>query len=122
MMRAYFVRAPVTPGKTVERNAFEKGWKRQLVTGLVSHPCNGCSVFTQSLPGTLLSDDPIDPGRLSSDQVQGFRRAEELRRAAMWAWIAMGSRSRPLRVLRARRCAPPTSAEGQFVFAWRQGR
>ena len=71
--------------------------------------------FTQRLPATLLSGDPIDPEYLSTDPAQDFHRAEDLRRAAMKAWVAMDSRARLLRVLRARHRIPPNFAEGQLV-------
>ena len=78
--------------------------------------------LAQRLPATLLSDDPIDPEYLSTDPVRDFHRAEDLRRAAMKAWTAMGSRTRLLRVVRACRRITPSFAKGQLVFVWRQGR
>ena len=71
-------------------------------------PMQRASGFTQGLPANLLSDDPIDPEYLSTDPVQDFHRAEDLRRAAMKAWTFLDSRTRMLRVLRARHRMPPT--------------
>ena len=71
---------------------------------------------------TLLSDDAIDPQYLSEDPLHDFERSEKLRGAATRAWAATDSRSRLLKVLRARHRIPETFVEGQLVFAWRQGR
>jgi len=76
--------------------------------------------FTHRLPGSLLSDDVIDPQYLSEDPLQDFNRSEQLRQAATRAWAATDNRARLLKVLRARHRIPQTFTEGQLVFVWRQ--
>ena len=79
-------------------------------------------VFGMSLrlPGSLLSDDGIDPSYLSEDPLKDFERAEVLRRAATRAWAALDSRERLLKSFRARHRTPQVFNEGQLVFVWRQ--
>ena len=74
------------------------------------------------LPGTLLSDDPIDPQLLADNSLTDYRRSEELRIAATRSWAALDNRSRMLKVLRARHRTPQNFTDGQLVFVWRQGR
>ena len=52
--------------------------------------------FSHRLPGSLLSDDLIDPSYKSEDPLKVFERAEGLRRAATRAWAALDSRERVL--------------------------
>ena len=78
--------------------------------------------FSHRLPNSLLSDDIIDPLYLSQDPLEDFHRAELLRQAATRAWAALDSRTRMLKVLRARHRTPQNFTEGQLVFVWRQPR
>jgi len=78
--------------------------------------------FSTRLPASLQSDDIIDPQYLSEDPLDDFKRAEELRQAAVRAWAAMDNRSRLLKSLRARHRTLQTFVEGQLVFVWRQTR
>jgi hypothetical protein len=78
--------------------------------------------FSTRLPNSLVSDDVIDPMYLNEDPLEDFRRAEDLRRAATRAWVALDSRTRLQRILRARHRTPQVFTEGQLVFVWRQPR
>ena len=57
---------------------------------------------TQRLPGSILSDDPIDPALLSTNPIADYQRSEEMRVAATRAWAATDSRRRLKRSLKAR--------------------
>ena len=78
--------------------------------------------FTQRLPASLLSDDPIDPEFLSESPLKDFQRSQDLRRAATRAWASLDSRVRLQKVLRARHRTPQSFTEGQLIFVWRQPR
>jgi len=77
---------------------------------------------TQRLPGSLLSDDPIDPELLSTNPIADYQRAEEMRVAATRAWAALDSRRRLKRSLKSRHRIANNFTEGQLVFVWRQPR
>ena len=74
------------------------------------------------LPGSLLSDDPIDPALLSTNPHVDFQRSEELRRAALRAWASLDSKNRITRSLQSRHRINHTFSEGQLIFVWRQPR
>ena len=79
--------------------------------------------MNQRLPNSLLSDDAIDPALLSENPMADFQRAEEMRVSANRAWMALDSRARMQRSLRARHRVPVASfTEGNLVFVWRQPR
>ena len=78
--------------------------------------------FTQRLPASLLSDDPIDPDFLSESPLKDFQRSQDLRRAATRACASLDSRVRLQKVLRARHRTPQSFTEGQLIFVWRQPR
>ena len=72
------------------------------------------------LPGSLLSDDHIDPLYLYDDPNTQFYRDAELRQAATRAWAALDNRKRVRRALSARPAKQETFTEGELIFVWRQ--
>ena len=78
--------------------------------------------FTHRLPNSLVSDDVIDPNYLSEHPMDDFVKAQQLRQAAQKAWAAIDSRSKILKVLRARHRPPENFQRDQTVYVWRQPR
>jgi hypothetical protein len=78
--------------------------------------------YTARLPNSLLSDDGIDPEYTCDNPLSGFQRSEALRQAATRAWAAQDSRTKILKVLRARHRPPATVANGQIIYVWRQAK
>ena len=76
--------------------------------------------MSMRLPGSLLSDDAIDPLYLYDDPHTQFYRDAELRQAATRAWAALDNRKRVKRALSARPAKQETFSEGEMVFVWRQ--
>ena len=67
--------------------------------------------MSMRLPGSLLSDDAIDPLYLYDDPTTQFYRDAELRQAATRAWAALDNRKRVKRALSLR-----PSGEAGVVF------
>jgi len=76
--------------------------------------------MSMRLPGSLLSDDAIDPFYMYDDPTTQFHRDAELRQAATRAWAATDSRARIKKALSARPAKQESFTEGDVIFVWRQ--
>ena len=139
-------RAPWQNGRTEQAG---KEWKRQFdlavdaeppqdfrewrVLGLMCcssrnqyHNRSGFSphqrVFGSSmrLPGSLLSDDFIDPCYMYDDPTTQFYRDAELRQAATRSYTAMDNMTRMKKALSARPSKQESFQEGDLIYVWRQ--
>ena len=71
-------------------------------------------------PGSLLSDDYIDPTYMYDDPTTQFARDAELRQAATRAGAALDSRTRIKKALSAKPAKQEHHSEGDLIFVWRQ--
>ena len=76
--------------------------------------------MSMRLPGSLLSDDYIDPCYMYDAPHPQYARDAELRQAATRAWAALDSRTRIKKALSAKPAKQEHHSEGDLIFVWRQ--
>ena len=76
--------------------------------------------MSMRLPGSLLSDDYIDPLYLYDDPTTQFYRDAELRQAATRSWAALDNMQRVKQALSAKPSKQESFHEGDVIFVWRQ--